>query len=118
METIGKIVQNQNEIKELIQIAQASLDEKNDILKQQENLFKYGMEVIDKKQKKKKLTQLQKAQEENYKILEQLGFSKIFLNNFYQFDEGNEENELEKKEINPIIENFDDLVSENIKRDK
>ena len=118
METIGKIVQNQNEIKELIQIAQASLDEKNDILKQQENLFKYGMEVIDKKQKKKKLTQMQKAQEENYKILEQLGFSKIFLNNFYQFDEGNEENELEKKEINPIIENFDDLVSENIKRDK
>ena len=119
IETVSQIIQNKTEIKELIQIAVASLDEKNDILKQQENLIKYGIERIDKKHKKKKLTEMQKIQEENYKILQQLGFSKIFLNKFYQFEEDNEEyDELEKKELHPVIELFGEQVTENIKRDK
>jgi len=61
IETVSQIIQNKTEIKELIQIAVASLDEKNDILKQQENLIKYGIERIDKKHKKKKLTEMQKS---------------------------------------------------------
>ena len=92
IETISELIQNLQEIRELIKIAQAGIEEKNDINKQQENLRLFGVQFIEKKQKKKKLTELQQAQEENFKILEQLGFSKKFLN-FFEIEYENEENE-------------------------
>ena len=119
IETISELIQNLQEIRELIKIAQAGIEEKNDINKQQENLRLFGVQFIEKKQKKKKLTELQQAQEENFKILEQLGFSRNFLN-FFEIEYENEENENENEDNinNPIKLAFGDQVSDNIKRDK
>ena len=82
-ETIGKFIQNLDEIRELISVAQTAIESnEQQLAKSQENLMLFGNttngQVIQKK-KKKNLNSLQSLQELNIKILRYLGFDSAFL---------------------------------------
>ena len=83
LETIGKFIQNLDEIRELISVAQTAIESsEQQLAKSQENLMLFGNttngQVIQKK-KKKNLNSLQSLQELNIKILRYLGFDSAFL---------------------------------------
>ena len=140
IETIEQFITNRDEIIESFETAKAVIDEKNDIIDQQENLKLFGnsnvnVEVIGKNKKKKKdMNEMQKIQQENVKILEILGFEKNFFyepsNNNSQNSNiendniiigGNQiiENNFNPTEINPIKKAFGDVgYNENIIKDK
>ena len=88
MTLIGDLIQNEKEIRELINVALAAIKTSDTLTEKQENLILYGndtssLEVTNRKKrqkKNKKKSELENIQEENIEILRQLGFKYNFNN--------------------------------------
>ena len=86
MTLIGNLIQNEKEIRELINVALAAIKTSDTLTEKQENLILYGndtssLEVINRRKKQrrnKKKSELENIQEENIEILHQLGFDYNF----------------------------------------
>ena len=131
--TIEEFIKNRDEICESFDIAKTVVDENKKISMSQENLKLFGNTEVNThygKNKKKKgaLNELQKLQQENMEILEQLGFDR----NFFVENEINDNNSKNKivggnqiiekddfnfQEIHPVKKAFGDVgYNENLEK--
>lgn len=88
LDTISELIINRVEIKELINVVKTYIEESEKNLLKIENQNMYGksnpnsnitIEVMDNKNKKKKVQDIQKTHLTNLKVLQQLGFDNRFL---------------------------------------
>ena len=129
--TIEEFITNRDEICESFDVAKTVVDENKKISSSQENLKLFGntevkTEYGKNKKKKGAVNELQKLQQENMEILEQLGFDRKFFaeneisNKDNKIVGGNqviEKDEFNFQEIHPVKKAFGDVgYNENIEK--